>query len=489
MTTSSPNQLKLLVKPAFFFALCCATRLASADVERVLFEPHASDTGPSAFADFFGAQTVPPGTGKVQKLLASLSLPETDNVQRSIDQHLLGIEAIGLRQGPYAEALGEPLLALGRLYQQEQQHDKALEILERARHITRVNHGLNSPEQFPAIELSIQSYLAMQDYQQAHDQQQLLVQLYKSHYGSNSPEIVPQLVALADMYFDAFERWRHEVPGGSAMAPERGPDTAFLDPNEMRPIDLAFLCLHQAHRNYLQSISILLQQEKTPLAQLAQLERQVITTLFLQAHKSEMEVERVYFMGEKYKLRKRGQIGTRGFDEKYDYYHSGELSFARMLEYLEQNPSLPPTATAEVMLQFGDWHRLFGHIGRSEQAYAEAINYLRANETDEATIASVLSPAVPVQLPAFLPAPYSLADSKYFGRDVTTEGYVELGFVIGKNGRASDFEVVASSPNASKAVETRLLKVLKNAPFRPQLADGSAGESAPVTVRYQFAHY
>lgn len=480
---------KVFAKSLFTSALLlAATLVRSENLERVRFQVISPDSPDASTIALFGAQSVPSGTASGQMTMSPFPFDKRAT-QREIDSHLMGIETITRQQGPYAPALSEPLLALGRLYQNEQKHDKAVELLARAQHLNRVNHGLDSPEQFPAVEMAIESYLAMHQYQEAAEQQQALVQMYRQRYGAESRELVGELSTLGDMYFDAFERWRHDVPGGSALLPESSPEMGPIDPTKMQPVDIAFACLLKAQQSYVKSITILLKQGAFRDPELAKLEHDVITTLFLQANRRGLDADHRFFVGEEENLHTRGQLHSPWEDEKTKYYRTGEDSYVRLLNYQLQDPAIPAETIAETMMQLGDWHRLFGRLRQSEKTYEEAAHFLRANVSDEAVVARILNPAVPVQLPSFLPAPYSVEDGDFAGVSHAEGGYVDVTFTLDRNGNARHFEVQSSSSNATSAIETRIFHVLRNAPFRPQFDAESISEPRPVTVRYQFAQY
>lgn len=360
---------------------------------------------------------------------------------------------------------------------------------DRARHISRVNYGLNSPEQFPAIELSIASYLAMHNYAEAVDQQKALVAMHKSSFGTEAVELVPRLLTLGDMYFAAFERGLHQNDSG--LVPGFGAESNYRDPAELTTKQLAFLWLQQAQATFMEGITILMKNADLQNPQLLRLEANVLETLFLMSHRQELEQDADFFISEADARHQRGKVQWRYDDEDIPLYREGEIAFKRILVYLKQNPAATPLQTATVMLQLGDWHFLFNRYPKGRAIYQEAQAYLQQSGVDAQTIAALLAPEVPVQLPTFMGQPHSrarlAATQGYVSVDEDFDGYIDVSFKVNANGTAKDIEIIDKSANANAQIEARLRKVLRNAPFRPQVVQASDDSDSKFAVRYYFA--
>ncbi|MDP1756384.1 MAG: tetratricopeptide repeat protein, partial [Pseudohongiella sp.] len=68
--------------------------------------------------------------------------------------------------------IAESMISLARLMQADNNHSEALAMLERAVHISRVNNGLFSLQQAPAIKMQVASHLAMNEWQEADSLEQ-----------------------------------------------------------------------------------------------------------------------------------------------------------------------------------------------------------------------------------------------------------------------------------------------------------------------------
>ncbi len=393
------------------------------------------------------------------------------------------INALQEDKGPFSPELTEQYLALGRLYQEAAAYDKALETYAKAEHLSRMNDGLDAAGQFLPIALSIDCHLAKGAFAEAIERQEYLVYLHREHYGYDAAEAVPTTLALGNMYFEAFERGLRHDPDAPMPAPDYGVESGFADPQDLSPIEIAFLWLDQARVQYFTSIRHLVTHEDYTNPLLLDLETNLIETLFLQAFRRDIEVDPLYFVNTR-EPSVRDMLSFDRANEQMPSYRAGNEAFTRILSYLRANPAAEPMQVAEAMLELGDWHLLFGREKRALNQYEEARSYLRASGTSEADIAALLSPSVPVQLPVFRAAPHSRARAM-LEEQAAYDGYIDVALSLDRTGEVESIEVLDKSANVDSAIEARLKKVLRNAPFRPRLAGEASADK--VALRYNFA--
>src|SRR5690554_3462039 len=111
----------------------------------------------------------------------------------------------------------EILLSLGRVLQDAGDHEGALQALERAVHLARVNHGLFGAQQLPAVALQIDSYLALEDWEQADSLQQYMFYVESRLHPQPGPEQIPSLERFVHWHFDAFEQRQGRYPTARLM--------------------------------------------------------------------------------------------------------------------------------------------------------------------------------------------------------------------------------------------------------------------------------
>lgn len=111
----------------------------------------------------------------------------------------------------------EVLLSLGRQLQELGEHDDALQALERAVHLARVNQGLFSPQQLPAVALQVDSYLALNDWQQADALYQYMFIVESRAFPELGPEQIPSLERFVRWHVSAYEQRQGDYPAARLL--------------------------------------------------------------------------------------------------------------------------------------------------------------------------------------------------------------------------------------------------------------------------------
>lgn len=488
-TAHTQNQsARSIVLSAILMAGSLGTPTLHATPEQLLFQaapiplPLVETTTPSPLQPSANATAqVAAGTSDLADVKPGANVLARATLRRfstSIDQ-------LQAEEGPYAQGLAEQYLASAGLHQQLGEYDEALALLAKAEHNHRVNFGLNAVEQFLPIELSIDIHLTRQDYQQAIDRQEYLLHLHQGHYGREAAALVPQLAKLGDMYFAAFERGIERGSGGSGLEMKMGPESAFIDPNKLSALDISFLWLRQAQAYYHRSITSLLDHEQFFDPLLLSLENRLIGTLFLQAHRRNIEHDPEFFLAAR-DPQLRDELRFKNQQQQRPGYRDGIAAFTRIITYLRHNPDASPQQVAHAMLELGDWHLLFGHTKQARRQYHQTREWLQQQGLASEAIEDLLAPAVPQQLPTFLAAPHAPPAGEHSPH---WEGYVDVAFTLNPVGKVNEISVLDKSANADASVEDRLKRVLRTAPFRPAVAaSDTPADTQQHSVRYYFAH-
>lgn len=111
----------------------------------------------------------------------------------------------------------EMLLSLGRQLQELGEHDDALLALERAVHLARVNGGLFSTQQLPAVAMQIDSYLALNDWQQANALYQYMFIVESRAFPELGPDQIPSLERFVRWHVSAYEQRQGDYPAARLM--------------------------------------------------------------------------------------------------------------------------------------------------------------------------------------------------------------------------------------------------------------------------------
>ena len=122
----------------------------------------------------------------------------------SIVQYNSTVTEIELEGGAWDDGLVEELSALGRLQQQQGDHLAAIETLDRAIHVNRINSGLYTLEQVSVVQQLIQSHMALGDWEQADIYNNYLFHVQQKAFGADDPRLIPVLDRLATWHIQAF---------------------------------------------------------------------------------------------------------------------------------------------------------------------------------------------------------------------------------------------------------------------------------------------
>ena len=482
---STRNKLNELGSVMSFCLILATSQTGAQNLDNLYFSPAPLDDIRHPDTRVIGSDN-PDDNTQSNTAIHDNSVTPTDSLMlmSSRDKFLASVKETELSEGPYAISLTQQYLSLGNLFRIEGDTKQALEYYAKAEHNSRVNFGLYAPEQYLPIKRSIDIYLALHDYEQALERQEYLVYLHKANYGRDAAEVVPEMVVLGNMYFDAYERSINYQASPADVTLAFGRETDYRNPEDLSNFERSFQFLNLAQQRYIDSITTLiaLQAWHSPL--LVPLENSLVATYFLQANSTRIAIDPRFFMS----ARHSGARDTLRMDENVNrlpMYRQGVEAFNRMLAYLQNSPDTEPQQIAEAMLELGDWHTLFGYGKRAEKQYAEARAFLVSSTCDPTIVLSLLEPAVPVQLPSFLDRPNSASALTTAPATDSFTGYIDIAFSLDEAGNAENIEIMDKSDNTSRDVEDRLIRVLRDAPFRPSLGDDS--KPGKFELRYHFA--
>ncbi|MDG2177063.1 MAG: tetratricopeptide repeat protein [Gammaproteobacteria bacterium] len=407
---------------------------------------------------------------------------------RGYENQLTELQVSG---GPFSQELFQVLLDLGTQHQQLGDHATAIETFERAEFISRINDGLDNPNQYVSIEKTIESHLAMGDIASANQKQRYLVFLGEQYFGANNLSSLPTLISIAEQNMLRFNQ---------VISKPREPVFSFVFTSGNTPTGLGgdrrpslnskasvFGNLFIAQQNYYRAITTLLQNRAYFDPLLLNLEYNLLETLFLTAYRSAILDESDYYLSERSKST--GSLISFGMSRRYSFnYYEGKNVFERMLIYLENNPDADTLQLIDTTMEYGDWNLLFNKGVSARRKYEEAWQFMKNLGVENEMLDSLFRPQMPVHLPRFTAKPNSREKfSISTETELEYEGYVDIAFTISKYGRAKRFEFLNSEGEITKRIESRLRRYLRNSPFRPRLDDQGKTVADRVTMRYYVA--
>lgn len=388
-------------------------------------------------------------------------------------------------EGQYAPELVEHLLALGTLYQRQDNHDRAIEVFERADHISRVNNGLYHPGQIPIIEGQIESHLALGDFEAINEKQRYLLFLSRKLQNNGSIARVSTLAALGDRNMATFGLALIETEDLSAGPMFRlGSMDAPGAPEIARYH--ALNSLYRARNTYSAAISTLIDNENFLHPRLPELEYKYLETIFLVGFSSELVFNPHYYLTS---ARRSANLPNRWtyLRRNHSGYEAGISTFERILLYQENDPAITDVARVRTRIEYGDWHLLFGWDEAAAEQYGRAYTQAQSLGLDQDTVDTMFTPSMPVQLPLFTARPNSREKFAVSpDAELSYDGYIDMSFVINRNGTARQIRVLDKSGSTTYAIENRLRRYLKNSPYRPHIEDGKPVNRNAVRLRYYY---
>jgi len=418
-----------------------ATELDAADAETVLLALSGEEQGVRV--------SPAPGNAPVEQDLSELA-QAAEQYQEAIREQ----EA----QGAWAPGLSQDLMGLGRALQEMGEHQEAIPVFERAGHVARVNRGLYTLDQLPALEERIDSHLALGQWEEADQQQQYSFYLYSRAMGQNDPALVEVMRDFAHWNLSVHFRGMEETSG--------------------RLLD-AYRLFNAAHELLLQVESDNLERQLAYLDSLAGVAWLVARTRLsndptsLRGNRAFSETRMVNFRG-----------GTRA-TYQVNGFSQGEAALQRAVDLQRRRAEQGVGGVleiAEALARLGDWYLMFDRRRASIEAYRQAWDLLQVSDTarpadlfDEVRI-----------LPRFTNFPEQRRLAMPGPPEAVERGYVDVRLDANRYGRARDVEVIGGDPVTIDEVESRVARDLSSMRLRPRLENGEPVDAEDVIVRLPY---
>jgi len=126
---------------------------------------------------------------------------ELEVVQQNLRQTVASLESRGDFWDP---RIAESMTSLGMLLQREGRHEEAIDALDRAAQVSRINHGLYSLEQAPLLALQVDSHLALERWAEADRLMRNHFYIHVRALPEDGPELIPALDNYAGWHVRAY---------------------------------------------------------------------------------------------------------------------------------------------------------------------------------------------------------------------------------------------------------------------------------------------
>ncbi|WP_346838916.1 hypothetical protein [Microbulbifer sp. SAOS-129_SWC] len=369
----------------------------------------------------------------------------------TIDEYRDRIEEMEAEQGAYGAGIDEQLMGLGVALQKDGNHEEAISEFRRAMLINRVNEGLYSLNQVPMIERMINSQIALNQWQDANDNQEYLYWLYVRNYGEDDPRMLPVIDHLSRWHLQAYV----DEKGGSL-----------------------FEHLISATNLYEMAVDIITKNFGANDLRLVDALRGLkATNYYLATYKGEPQEPVVVNAG--------FAPGGNDFDSprrtqldqyRMNSFSSGKDAISRIVDVYNKNPQSPPAASAKAKVELGDWYMMFNKWHSARETYGEAYQALWDNGATNQEINDIFG------RPAALPALPMLEED----RDALAHSYVTVSYDVTAFGKARNIQILKSQPDSSVSIRSRVRNVLKRAKFRPRFENGEPVDTVGIVQRFVF---
>ncbi len=333
------------------------------------------------------------------------------------------------------------LVALGDALHELKRDNEALEVLERAQHVSRVVDGLNNLEQIRVIDALARVLSSLERWPDAIRAKEYALSLVRRGHGADSIELVGQLYEMAAWY----ESVGHVF--GARQAYERA--AVIIDAKVAATDPRRADALRKLARSY-------------------RLER-------FPEHRTSPDEPRyeVDFANQPSGSAER-RVGV------LNRFGPGEAALKEAIRIYQRQTPVATIETSATLVELGDWYLLFNKLDLAMLAYREARGQLAQLPEQQRALFAEASP-VYFRAPALPRRPPIDAIPEY-------RGYVEMAFDVSERGEVSNVQVIGATPDGM--LTEPALDAMRRARYRPRLDDtGNPVPSSGQRYRFEFPYF
>ena len=383
--------------------------------------------------------------------------PDFGQRMDSIRQYNSAVADIERDGGAWDSGLAEELASLGRLQQQQGDHSAAIETLDRAIHVNRINSGLNNLEQVPLVERLIQSHMALGNWEQVDTYTNYLFHVQQKAYGFDDPRFIPAIERLATWNFQAFNIGYGDLRG------IRLRESLLLFNMAARMVGLHFGKTDPRFVNFQKSI---------------------VNSSYLIGINPELIMEindpdnrnRQGKFAEKIHVQR--TVETSGF-------RSGERALIEIATFYQEQ-SENTYVLAEAITHLADWYLIFAENRDALKRYKIAWDLLQDLENSEELTERLFGKVVPVPL---LTSSIEVPDALYWNKDGTEAlnfDYADLVFDITSKGEVRNMEIISGEAEDNQMQLSKLRRLALSMRFRPLIVGGVPQGTIGHHFRYRY---
>ena len=478
------------------------------------------ETSSKALPTVTGASIAEPNPESANPAATALARSQDINAYRQ------SIQSRELEEGPYSYTLSEELLSLGLALQANGEHTSALEELDRAMHIVRVNEGLYTPGQLGHINHKIKSLYALDDHQTIHDLKAYSFNIMFRNYPVTSQEFADTVTEwnrwkvrefLAQPYpgtinyqlsDDNLDFVVDSMRNNPELAMEPYNDPTLNGSLSTRGYNYTDLSMAGGQNQIQRNINARLRKaENTYDAIFEQLELMQDDASFTIGALRNQQLAAREFARLAYAVKTHLDMmeakyasQTRGFTSIYSSnnpdnvitqtYNKGRKILQHTLQLYLQYPEATYTDIFSAYMDLADWQLAFNRSRSANETYLEAISYLSEQGLSEPEISQLIQLPATQAVPVFSPDYYSEELWKPFAEiQIEYKEYYDVSFNKDRYGNIKDIQITGSSENASNTARDELLDHLRSIKLRPSFIENETVEERNLHVRYFYTFY
>ncbi|WP_102796106.1 tetratricopeptide repeat protein [Bowmanella denitrificans] len=379
-------------------------------------------------------------------LLLSINAVQAELDTQPVRPYLLEIDRVQQEEGTYSPQLGQLLTQLGVAYQQQEQHQLALDSFARALQITKINEGIYALNQLAIMDKMQSSMMAQHRWKDMDDQHQRAYWLVNRNFRPDDPRLLPYLFNYANWLL-------------------------FVHNHEFQ--NETYVRLLQSEALFKQTHDIIMANYGDNDPRMVQSLKGLVMTSFF---KSQLGPAQLEFDVDGVDMTRQGSfyMGLPAVDYRTENYREGKQALEKMVAiYDGQHEGV--TGQDKVLARVGlaDWYLMFGKSTTAFDTYREARDIARQENAPAAF--------------TLFDSPTLLPDSRLYLGDSSgekeTERFVLARFDVNAHGKANNIELLDSNPQDATAMRSRALRFLRSASFRPRFSEEEPTETQGVKLK------
>jgi len=383
-----------------------------------------------------------------------------DRLSRDILDYQENVDLLEAEQGPWHQALTQELTAMGSLYMRQGAYLEAIDVFDRAMHISRVNHGLDNQQQIPVVENLINSHIAAGQWDMADKFQSYLFYTQKNAFGAADPRMIPVLERLGTWNLRMFnmrfgeavglrltDAYRLFVAASDITSRHFGHDDERVITYLQGAADTAYLIA----TNY-DLVEIARQPEFRTVERWLQDELGEIEPISVEGYREGLEALQnvVELLADR--------------EEKREEYFRAQVAVA-------------------------DWYLLFNRNRAATRYYEEAFQFAQGLEGGAELIREAFADVTPLPVvSSTINAAQELYITDVAAKSSGRFGVAEIEFDVTAFGTANKITVLTEETKANSSVLALLRRQVRETVYRPRVVDGKPVKSESVKFRYRYRY-